>query len=178
MLSFKFKAFILPAKPCFINESPYFAARLFAATKLNKFVHWRSFFCIHESSKRMKLHLHQLENQHQITGFTANSIAINHTQYAQAVIVSGQQIIPDWFSGAWSTLDATALSQIIALNPEVVLLGTGDKHRFIHPKHTQAFLTANIAVECMTTAAACRTYNILMAEGRQVVAALLLEHGL
>jgi len=91
------------------------------------------------------------------------------------VIVSEQALSTDWFQGAWETLDAQQLAAILDFSPEVVLLGTGDKQRFIHPRHTQAFLSAHIAVECMTTAAACRTFNILTAEGRKVVAALLLE---
>lgn len=123
----------------------------------------------------MKLHLHTLENKHQITGFDQASITINQIPYPHNLIVSGTHLQTDWFTGAWATLDAQALATVLALQPEVVLLGTGDKHRFIHPKHTQAFTEANIAVECMTTAAACRTYNILMAEGRNVIAALLLE---
>lgn len=122
----------------------------------------------------MKLHLHTLENQHQITGFDQHSISVNQIRYESNLIVSGAQLHTDWFDGAWSALDAEALAPILALQPEVVLLGSGEKHQFIHPKHLQAFLSAHIAVECMTTAAACRTYNILMAEGRNVVAALLI----
>ncbi|OYY84483.1 MAG: hypothetical protein B7Y34_00445, partial [Methylophilales bacterium 16-45-9] len=60
------------------------------------------------------------------------------------------------------------------LKPELVLLGTGAKHLFLHPKHYQELSASGIALECMTTAAACRTYNILMSEGRNVAAALIL----
>ncbi|MFQ6333326.1 Mth938-like domain-containing protein [Methylophilus sp. 3sh_L] len=123
----------------------------------------------------MKLHLHTGEQQYQIHGVDHEAVIINHQRYEQAVIVSEQALSNDWFKGPWETLDAQALSVILAFKPEVVLLGTGNKQRFIHPKHTQAFLSAHIAVECMTTAAACRTFNILSAEGRKVVAALLLE---
>lgn len=123
----------------------------------------------------MKLHLHTSEQQYQINGVDSDAVIINRQRYAQPVIVSEQALSTDWFQGAWETLDAQQLAAILDFSPEVVLLGTGDKQRFIHPRHTQAFLSANIAVECMTTAAACRTFNILTAEGRKVVAALLLE---
>jgi uncharacterized protein len=123
----------------------------------------------------MKLHLHTSEQQYQINGVDSDAVIINRQRYAQPVIVSEQALSTGWFQGAWQTLDAQRLAAILDFNPEVVLLGTGDKQRFIHPRHTQAFLSANIAVECMTTAAACRTFNILTAEGRKVVAALLLE---
>jgi uncharacterized protein len=56
----------------------------------------------------------------------------------------------------------------------VVLLGTGEKHQFLHPKTVQNLTAQNIPLECMTTVAACRTYNILMSEGRKVAAALLI----
>lgn len=123
----------------------------------------------------MKLHLHTSEQQYQINGVDSDAVIINRQRYAQPVIVSEQALSTDWFQGAWETLDAQQLAAILDFTPEVVLLGTGDKQRFIHPRHTQTFLAANIAVECMTTAAACRTFNILTAEGRKVVAALLLE---
>lgn len=123
----------------------------------------------------MKLHLHTSEQQYQINGVDSDAVIINRQRYTQPVIVSEQALSTDWFQGAWETLDAEQLAAILDFTPEVVLLGTGDKQRFIHPRHTQAFLAANIAVECMTTAAACRTFNILTAEGRKVVAALLLE---
>lgn len=123
----------------------------------------------------MKLHLHTSEQQYQINGVDSDAVIINRQRYTQPVIVSEQALSTDWFQGAWETLDAQQLAAILDFSPEVVLLGTGDKQRFIHPRHTQAFLSANIAVECMTTAAACRTFNILTAEGRKVVAALLLE---
>lgn len=123
----------------------------------------------------MKLHLHTSDQQYQINGFDSDAVIINRQRYEQPVIVSEQALSTDWFFGPWENLDAIKMAAILEFNPEVVLLGSGDKQRFIHPKHVQAFATAQIAVECMTTAAACRTFNILTAEGRRVVAALLLE---
>lgn len=123
----------------------------------------------------MKLHLHTSDQQYQINGVDNDAVIINRQRYEQSVIISEQALSIDWFQGPWEALDAPSLAAILDFKPEVVLLGTGDKQRFIHPRQIQAFLAENIAVECMTTAAACRTFNILTAEGRKVVAALLLE---
>jgi uncharacterized protein len=56
-----------------------------------------------------------------------------------------------------------------------LILGTGKLHRFAHPQLYRALSAAGIGVECMSTAAACRTFNILVAEDRKVVAAILFE---
>ena len=137
--------------------------------------HPQPFTLCNQALNLMKLHLHTNEQQYQINGVDSDAVIINRQRYEQAVIVSEQALSTDWFNGHWEALDAQSLAVILDFKPEVVLLGTGDKQRFIHPRHIHAFLTENIAVECMTTAAACRTFNILTAEGRKVVAALLLE---
>jgi uncharacterized protein len=71
-------------------------------------------------------------------------------------------------------LSALHFSNMLELNPEVVLLGTGKSHQFVHPKLIAVLMEKGVAVECMTTHAACRTYNILTSEGRHVAAALIL----
>lgn len=128
----------------------------------------------------MKLHLTHGEGLNLITGYTDDSVAINHRQYSENLIVLPETLITDWLSATNEKLSMDNLvesdfERIIALKPEVVLLGTGKTHRFLHPK-TSALLTKNgISLECMSTSAACRTYNILMSEGRKVAAALLLN---
>ncbi len=127
----------------------------------------------------MKLHLTQAEGQNLITGFTDDSIDINYQCYTSSVIVMPNRIIADWQSItspplSFETLTTHDIEKIAILEPEVVLLGTGKTHRFLHPKLSVALSQQGVAVECMTTAAACRTYNILMSEGRKVAAALLL----
>jgi uncharacterized protein len=68
---------------------------------------------------------------------------------------------------------ASHFDAVLAAEPEVVLLGTGARQRFAHPRLTAALIARRIGVESMDTGAACRTYNILMTEGRKVLAALL-----
>lgn len=122
----------------------------------------------------MKLHLTQSENNNLITGYGDGYIEVNKKRYEQQVVVTAEELVFDWSAKNFEHLTPEDFSHLLKLKPEVVLLGTGKQHRFIHPKLTVALTEKNIAVECMTTDAACRTYNILMGEGRSVIAALLL----
>lgn len=121
----------------------------------------------------MKLHLTQAEGNQLITAYEAGTVSINHQRYEHSVIVLPTEVIKDWRVADFDALSAADFDLIAAKTPEVVLLGTGAKHRFIHPKLTAALTEKGIPVECMTTDAACRTYNILMSEGRIVAAALI-----
>lgn len=122
----------------------------------------------------MKLHLTTSENNYLITGYGANFIEINKQHYAQNLIVMANKLTLDWPATDFASLSEKHFTQMIDLKPEVVLLGTGEKHQFLHPKIVQNLTAQGIPLECMTTAAACRTYNILMSEGRNVAAMLIL----
>ncbi len=122
----------------------------------------------------MKLHLTTAENNNLITGYGEGFIEINKRPYAQNLIVLANQLILDWAATNFADLTAADFAEIALINPEVVLLGTGPTHRFLNPKIAQNLTEKGIPIECMTTAAACRTYNILMSEGRHVAAALLI----
>lgn len=126
----------------------------------------------------MKLHLTTAENNYLITGYGLDDdvhfIAVNKQKYTQNLIVLADMLIVDWHATDFSSLNAAHFEELINLKPEVVLLGTGATHQFLHPKIVQNLTANNIPLECMTTAAACRTYNILMSEGRKVAAALLI----
>jgi len=124
----------------------------------------------------MKLHLTTSENEHLITGYGDDFIAVNDRKYPSNILLTPNEIYLDWFTGKFSEIAVSSFEKIIALQPEVVLLGTGEKHQFLHPKHYANLTEANIPLECMTTAAACRTYNILMSEGRNVAIAILLDN--
>ena len=126
----------------------------------------------------MKLHLTSAENQNLITGFSSGEsgrfVEINKQRHTRNLIVTANKLILDWQATDFSSLSEADFVQIVDLKPEVVLLGTGEKHQFLHPKIVQKLTENNIPLECMTTAAACRTYNFLMSEGRNVAAALIL----
>lgn len=120
----------------------------------------------------MKLHEANTAGNNLFTGYGAGYVEINKTRFDGAQLVSPSER-HDWQLAEFGQLEAAHFERILALQPEVVLLGTGDKLRFPHPRLYASLTNAGIGVEIMDTAAACRTYNILMQEGRAVVAALL-----
>jgi uncharacterized protein len=122
----------------------------------------------------MKLHLTHADGNQLITAYEVGQVSINKQPYTQSLIVLPTQILNNWLVNDFDSLTEAHFNQLSDLNPEVVILGTGQKHRFIHPKLTFSLTQKGIPVECMTTDAACRTYNILMSEGRLVAAALIL----
>ena len=122
----------------------------------------------------MKLHLTTAENNYLITAYSESFIEVNKHRHVGSLIVMPQELILDWGVKSFTELTEQHLSKIAEFNSEVVLLGTGEKHQFLHPKIYQALAVKGIPIECMTTAAACRTFNILMSEGRNVLAALIL----
>ena len=122
----------------------------------------------------MKLHLTTAANQYLITGYSAEYIEINKVRHMSNLIVMADKLILDWQAIDFASLAEVDFTQIIELKPEVVLLGTGEKHLFLHSKIFKNMTAKGIPLECMTTAAACRTYNYLMSEGRNVAAALLI----
>lgn len=83
-------------------------------------------------------------------------------------------VLTDWNATDFASLTPAHFEYFLALKPEVILLGTGAKQQFAHPNLYLALINAGISIEFMDTPAACRTYNILVAEDRKVVAAVLL----
>jgi uncharacterized protein len=122
----------------------------------------------------MKLHLTTAENHNLITAYSDDHIEVNRIRHSHNLIVAPNEIISPWTNAAFADLNDADIAAALSLQPEVVLLGTGSKHLFLHPKHYQSLSNQGIPLECMTTAAACRTYNILMSEGRNVAAILML----
>ena len=92
--------------------------------------------------------------------------------YTSPVILSAQTIITDWPARSFDQLTASHLETILPLNPEVVLIGTGPRQAFLSPEQMMFFYERGIGIEAMTTDAACRTFNVLVSELRNVVAAL------
>lgn len=123
----------------------------------------------------MKLHLTTAEKQNLITGYGDDFIEINRQRYQHNLIVTPKNIISNWDCTVFATLAPEHFAEIVHSKPEVVLLGSGTTHRFLHPKIYAALTEQGIPLECMNTAAACRTYNILMSEGRNVTAVLCLS---
>jgi uncharacterized protein len=111
--------------------------------------------------------------------FTAHGdgfVELNKTsRYERGVIVMADRIIENWGSGGVSGLAADDIAQLAALAPGIVLLGTGRRQRFPSPALLRPLIEAQIGYEVMDVSAACRTYNLLTGEGREVAAALLFD---
>lgn len=120
----------------------------------------------------MKLHASGLTHLNTFTGYGSGFVMVNEVRHDASLIVLPEALHP-WSAQDFATLTEEHFAQVAALCPEVVLLGTGDRLRFPHPRLTQALASARVGLEVMDLQAACRTYNILMAEERKVAAALL-----
>lgn len=112
-----------------------------------------------------------------ITAASATSVSIGTSVYASSVHVSHNQPPQAWPVTCFAELSSAALSQAVAPGIEIVLIGTGPALRFPRPDVLRPLIDARIGYEVMSTDAACRTYNLLLAEGRAVVALLLIETG-
>lgn len=123
----------------------------------------------------MKLHSDtRLAGHHSITGCGAGYVAVNGQRYATSLILSPEQVEPDWPVRSIDDLTPELISRL-ACQCDVILLGTGQRQRFPAPALLRPLYEARIGIEVMDTAAACRTYNVLMAEGRNPLAALIVE---
>ena len=122
----------------------------------------------------MKLHASLPGAVNTITGYGDGYVLINGQRRASSVVVLPDRVL-EWPAPRFDALTAEDFSMFVELKAEIVLLGTGPRQRFPHPRLTAALARAGIGVEVMDVQAACRTYNILVAEERKVAAALLFE---
>lgn len=122
----------------------------------------------------MKIHLQTGDGQNIIRNYGPGQVAVNQDIYSRSIIVLPERIVDDWPPQLFSDLAAEHFDSLAALAPELVILGTGRQLRFPPPMVTAPLVQQHIGWEVMDTAAACRTYNILMGEGRRVAAALLM----
>ena len=123
----------------------------------------------------MKLQLSRPDGSNQITSCGAGFVSVNGKRYEHSLVVTPERIHTDWPVAELARLGAEHFRGILAAGPEVVLLGTGARLQFPRPEVLRPLVDAGIGYEVMDTAAACRTYGILVAEGRQVVAALIVD---
>jgi uncharacterized protein len=121
----------------------------------------------------MKLHLETGGARYQITAYRTGEVTVNGQALTGSIVVSDSELIRDWPPRRLEEIEASHLEAILRLQPELVILGSGPHQRFPEPTRLVPLLAAGIGVEVMDTGAACRTFNILVAEGRRVVAALL-----
>jgi len=115
------------------------------------------------------------EGRNAFTGYGEGYVEVNHARHTASLVVAPGRLITDWPAPSVEAITADHLAAIVELAPEVALLGTGREFRFPEAALLAPLYKAGIGVEVMDTPAACRTYNILLGEGRNVVAALILQ---
>lgn len=122
----------------------------------------------------MRFNLDIDTQRHYIKAYGPGWINVNDQEIRRSVIVSPEQLVTGWPPQTFADLEEIHFEALLPLEPEIVLLGTGNRQRFPRPTLTRALLARRVGVEVMDTAAACRTYNVIMLEGRRVAVALLL----
>jgi uncharacterized protein len=125
--------------------------------------------------KLMKLHSTPTQHYQTVTAYDETGVEINAVRFEHNLIVLPEIPPIPWQALSFDLLSTEHFAQIEATAPDVVILGTGRRQRFIHPKLVTVLTTRRIGIECMDNQAACRTYNILMTEGRKVALALLFD---
>ena len=123
----------------------------------------------------MKFQPDTLAGVNAITRQERGRIWVGPAPYSHSLLVPWSGAVLAWAPQAFDQLDAAAFEQLLALRPELVIFGSGERLRFAAPALMRSLIERGIGVETMDTPAACRTYNVLVSEGRQVVAALLIE---
>ena len=122
----------------------------------------------------MKFHL-QAPTTNVVTGTGPGWIRVGQIEHRQNVVLLPDAVIEGWAPRGFAALTEAEFAALLAHTPEMVLLGTGDRQQFPHPRLLQSLSAARVGVEVMDTRAACRTFNILVAEDRRVAAALIVD---
>jgi uncharacterized protein len=121
----------------------------------------------------MKMRADRIEGQNAIARHGPDGVVVNGVEHTESVVVPWRGEVVRWNAASFESLAPDHFERLAALKPELVIFGSGARLRFPAPALLRPLIDAGIGVETMDTAAACRTYNVLLAEGRSVVAGLL-----
>jgi len=122
----------------------------------------------------MKLSEDYSAGSHIIQSYENNSIVVNNQCFTRSFLISNTSLNENWGVDDIEQMTHEHWHDIIKLKPEVILMGTGEKIIFPHPSSYAPAIEQGIGVEFMDTRAACRTYNILLAEDRFIIAGIIL----
>jgi uncharacterized protein len=122
----------------------------------------------------MKLHL-QTPGTNVVTGAGAGWVRVGGDEYRENIVLLPDAVVTGWAPEGFEALGERDFARLLDYAPEIVLLGTGKAQLFPHPRLLAALAEAHVGVEVMDTGAACRTFNILVAEDRRVAAALTID---
>ncbi len=123
----------------------------------------------------MKLQPDKQPSLNTVSAYGPDYIEINAQRYSQSLLLSPESPVIEWSCTRFEDIKTEDFEQIAKLDPAVVIFGSGQRIRFPQAALIAPLIARNIGLETMDLQAACRTYNVLMAEGRKVVAALLIE---
>ncbi|MES2130337.1 MAG: Mth938-like domain-containing protein [Pseudomonadota bacterium] len=123
----------------------------------------------------MKLHTSNSQQYQTVTGYDDAGVDINGQRFSASLTVMPERAPQPWPVPSFEALALEHFDLIEQDAPDVVILGTGARQRFVHPRLVAQLAARRVGVECMDNKAACRTYNILMGEGRKVTLALILD---
>lgn len=121
----------------------------------------------------MKIQPDRLDGANAINRHETGRVWVNGQQHDNSVLVPWRGEVQAWPADSPLALTPAHFEQLLSLKPELVIFGSGSRLRFVSSAVTRVLIERGIGVETMDTAAACRTYNVLAAEGRSVVAALI-----
>jgi uncharacterized protein len=102
-------------------------------------------------------------------------ITVEARELERSFLLAPDALVEDWGPASFEYIDEAAMQSIIALQPQLVILGSGQRQRFLPPRLQALLLRQGIGIESMDNGAAARTYNLLALEGRRAVAAFVLE---
>ncbi len=112
-------------------------------------------------------------HRHSVTGYGPGWVSVNGEKFNRHVFIHPQNGTSLWECPAFEDLQPAHFDLFAAMQPELIVFGSGERMRFLHPSRLQNLYAQRIGVETMDPQAACRTFNFLAAEGRKVIAALL-----
>lgn len=121
----------------------------------------------------MKFQTSAASHMHRITGYGQGYIVVNESRLEGSVVILPDRLIDDWAPVTWQDITPESLAFLDTIELEIALLGTGSQQHFPTPEIMALFASKRIGLEVMNTPAACRTYNILLAEERPVAAMLI-----
>ncbi|MEE9492220.1 MAG: Mth938-like domain-containing protein [Gammaproteobacteria bacterium] len=123
----------------------------------------------------MKFTQHHDKSSHPIKSYLDGVVIVGETEYRQSLVIAPDSIVTDLLPAAVADLTGEHFTALIDSGADVILLGTGSTLSFPDQALMAQVLAQQVGLEVMDTAAACRTYNVLLSEGRNMIAALLLD---
>lgn len=121
----------------------------------------------------MDINRHKFHGNYKLSGYEPKKIIVNNTEYKQSIVVSNDTLVTDWEPQQAKQITTNDIELLISLEPEIIIIGTGNKHHFIDETILEVAFEKNIPVEMMSSSKACMLYTILIQEQKHVVAAIM-----